>query len=70
MTDDARQDLPQSSSASVSGDAAPLLDRQIQGRIGDHLRALYDGLVQQPVPERFHDLIARLEGGAGAPKSE
>ena len=40
----------------------PTLDRLIQGRIGDHLRAMYDGLIQQPVPDRFQDLIARLEG--------
>jgi len=49
---------------SVSDDALadPTLNRAIQERIGTHLRALYDDLVQQPVPDRFVDLLNRLEG--------
>ncbi len=39
----------------------PGLDRVIQDRIGDHLRAMYDDLVQQPVPDRFVELLGRLE---------
>ena len=39
----------------------PRLDRTIQTRIGDQLRAMYDDLMQQPVPDRFADLLARLE---------
>lgn len=39
----------------------PKLDRVIQSRIGDQLRAMYDDLVQQPVPDRFVDLLNRLE---------
>ncbi|HEX8167298.1 MAG TPA: NepR family anti-sigma factor [Beijerinckiaceae bacterium] len=39
----------------------PGLDRAIQERIGDHLRAMYDDLVQQPVPDRFVELLNRLE---------
>ena len=31
------------------------LDRAIQARIGDQLRAMYDDLMQQPVPDRFKD---------------
>jgi hypothetical protein len=41
--------------------AEPTIDRPSQNRIGDHLRAMYDGLMQQPVPDRFVDLINRLE---------
>lgn len=37
------------------------LNDQTQKRIGNHLRALYDSVVQQPIPDRFRDLIARLE---------
>jgi hypothetical protein len=43
------------------GSAEPTIDRPSQSRIGDHLRAMYDGLMQQPVPDRFVDLINRLE---------
>jgi hypothetical protein len=39
----------------------PSLDRAIQERIGDHLRAMYDDLMQQPVPDRFVELLNRLE---------
>jgi hypothetical protein len=39
----------------------PKLDRGIQTRIGDQLRAMYDGLMEQPVPDRFKDLLAKLE---------
>jgi hypothetical protein len=39
----------------------PGLDRVIQARIGDNLRAMYDELLQQPVPDRFRDLLGQLE---------
>ncbi|MDF3060484.1 MAG: anti-sigma factor [Microvirga sp.] len=39
----------------------PAIDRATQERIGDHLRAMYDDLVQQSVPERFVELLNRLE---------
>jgi len=37
----------------------PRLGELSQKRIGDQLRAMYDDLVQQPVPDRFKDLLAR-----------
>ena len=42
-------------------DTANALSAHTQQRIGVHLRALYDAVVDQPVPDRFKDLIARLE---------
>ena len=39
----------------------PKLDRGIQTRIGDQLRAMYDELMEQPVPDRFKDLLAKLD---------
>jgi Anti-sigma factor NepR len=39
----------------------PKLDRAVQSRIGDQLRAMYDDLMQQPVPGRFKDLLSQLE---------
>ena len=41
----------------------PKLDRTTQTRIGDQLRAMYDDLMQQPVPDRFAQLLAKLEQG-------
>jgi Anti-sigma factor NepR len=39
----------------------PKLDSTSQKRIGDQLRAMYDELVQQPVPDRFKNLLDQLE---------
>lgn len=40
----------------------PTIDRAAQARIGDHLRAMYDDLMKQPVPDRFAELLGQLEG--------
>ncbi|AWN50432.1 NepR family anti-sigma factor [Methylobacterium sp. 17Sr1-1] len=48
----------------AAGPEQPALDRNVQGRIGSHLRAMYDELMQQPIPDRFVDLIAELERSA------
>lgn len=39
------------------------LDRAIQARIGDRLRAMYDTLAEEPVPDRLAEILRRLEGG-------
>jgi hypothetical protein len=39
----------------------PKLDSNSQRRIGDQLRAMYDELMQQPVPDRFKDLLEQLD---------
>jgi hypothetical protein len=42
----------------------PKLDSGSQQRIGDQLRAMYDELMQQPVPDRFKDLLDQLDNKA------
>lgn len=42
-------------------DNEPKLDSTSQRRIGDQLRAMYDELMQQPVPDRFRDLLEQLD---------
>jgi hypothetical protein len=37
------------------------LGRDIQAKIGQQLRALYDDVVNQGVPDRFADLLSRLD---------
>jgi hypothetical protein len=37
------------------------LSREVQARLGQQLRALYDDVVSQGVPSRFSDLIDRLD---------
>jgi len=36
------------------------LGRDVQARLGQQLRAMYDEVVHQGVPDRFTDLINRL----------
>ena len=41
----------------------PGLDRAVQARIGDRLRAMYDNLAEEPVPDRLAEILKRLDGG-------
>lgn len=48
---------------SKKADAKPAkLGREVQARLGQQLRAMYDDVVNQGVPDRFADLINRLDG--------
>ncbi|HEY6023330.1 MAG TPA: NepR family anti-sigma factor [Pseudolabrys sp.] len=38
------------------------LGRDVQARLGQQLRAMYDEVVNQGVPDRFNELINRLDG--------
>ena len=51
--------LDNSSDSKLATD--PKLDSGSQKRIGDQLRAMYDELMQQPVPDRFRDLLDQLD---------
>ena len=44
------------------------LNAEIQSRIGHQLRAMYDDVVNQGVPDRFADLLSRLEGNGNKDK--
>jgi hypothetical protein len=48
----------------VMKDAKPKggLNAEIQSRIGHQLRAMYDDVVRQGVPDRFAELIRKLDG--------
>jgi hypothetical protein len=38
-----------------------ILNRDIQSKIGDQLRALHDNIVKEGVPDRFLDLLSQLD---------
>ena len=38
------------------------LGRDVQARLGQQLRAMYDDVVNQGVPDRFTELLNRLDG--------
>ena len=44
------------------------LNAEIQSRIGHQLRAMYDDVVRQGVPDRFAELIRKLDGPSADPK--
>jgi len=39
----------------------PMLDRAIQVRLGNHLRAMYDGLMKEPIPPHLLELLDRTD---------
>jgi Anti-sigma factor NepR len=43
----------------------PALNRDIQTKIGQQLRAIYDDVVDQGVPDRFVELLRNLDRDAG-----
>jgi hypothetical protein len=45
------------------------LTAEIQSRIGHQLRAMYDDVVRQGVPDRFVDLVRKLDGPAATAKA-
>lgn len=56
---------------SIEGTAQPgqilPFESQVQGHIGRQLRALYDHVLDQPIPDRFLALLSQLDesGGGG-----
>jgi len=46
------------------------LNAEIQARIGHQLRAMYDDVVRQGVPDRFADLIRKLDAPIAAHQIE
>ena len=43
-------------------DTRTSIDPEVQAQIGRKLRAVYDGIVSQPVPDRFLALLDALDG--------
>ena len=49
------------SSTRKKANPEPSLDHDVQRRIGQQLRTMYDDVVKQGVPGRFVDLLGRLD---------
>lgn len=47
--------------AAPARNSASTLGNDVQAKIGQHLRAMYDDVVRQGVPDRFMDLLAQLD---------
>jgi hypothetical protein len=46
------------------------LNREIQAKIGQQLRAMYDDVVQEGVPDRFTELLRRIDNPSDEGKPE
>jgi hypothetical protein len=53
-----------------SGGSSGALDKETQAKIGQQLRAMYDDVVRQGVPDRFSDLLKQLERNDGGERSD
>lgn len=54
-------------SSAENREKTPPLPADVQAKIGEKLKAYYDDLVNQPVPDRFRELLLRLDSTAPAP---
>ena len=58
----ARPKMPtQAQTATGEGRPEPRLGHDIQTKIGRQLRAIYDDVVNQGIPDRFAELLSRLD---------
>jgi hypothetical protein len=62
-----KSDDSKKNSRSGSGpkDVKPL-NAEIRSRIGDRLRAMYEDVVSEGVPDRFSDLLRQIEANSSA----
>lgn len=44
-----------------SADGSGQLDLRVQSEIGKRLRAIYDDVINEPVPNKFMELLEKLE---------
>lgn len=49
---------------------SPEIDSELQAHIGRHLKASYDDILGQDVPDRFLDLLKQLETKQDKPDAE
>lgn len=54
---------PDNSTGGKSG-AAARLGGEVENAIGRRLKAMYDDVLNEPVPDRFLELLAKLDGKA------
>jgi hypothetical protein len=65
-TDDGKTDRPDQAQGPQSAQDGNVvsLGRDIQVKIGQHLRTMYDEVVKQGIPDQFNDLLQQLDNSA------
>jgi anti-sigma factor NepR-like protein len=62
MTEDEKPDRPGHMQTEVSQrKPRGRLGRDVQGKIGQQLRAMYDTVVSEGVPDRFNEMLRQLD---------
>ena len=66
------QDMSEPIETTMPDSAGPLAPgpTDIQAHIGRQLRSIYDAVVQQPVPDRFLELLDKLDEASGGKKEQ
>lgn len=57
----AAKNAPPGAGTQPAGDEPAGLDPRVAGRIGEALRTHYRSLVAEPIPERFAELVRRMD---------
>jgi hypothetical protein len=68
MADNSQKAMDVKPTAMRRGKGQAGLTRDIQAKLGQQLRAYYDGLIEPP-PERFVDLLRQLDDKSGGKDS-
>lgn len=55
------QKMRTESHSRLSSDGSGHLDLRVQSEIGKRLRAIYDDVINEPVPNKFMELLEKLE---------
>ena len=60
-----KQKKPMANTATTAkkpaGKKPPALNRELRGKLGEQLRAMHDDVVKEGIPDRFKELLQRLD---------
>jgi hypothetical protein len=70
MTSDGTDRPGRKSNETMADGKIVSLGRDVQVKIGQHLRTMYDEVVKQGVPDHLNDLLQRLDRAGDKPKPD
>jgi hypothetical protein len=70
MASDGKDRPGRNSHEAMSDGKVVSLGRDVQVKIGQHLRTMYDEVVKQGVPDHLNDLLEKLDHAGKKPKSD
>lgn len=70
MTSDGTDRPGRKSNEAMADGKIVSLGRDVQVKIGQHLRTMYDEVVKQGVPEHLNDLLQRLDRAGDKPNPD